>query len=530
VTESRVGNVLASKYRLEELLGSGGMAYVYRAVNEHVGRTVAIKVLRPECAANASIVERFLREARVANIVRHPNVVDVLDIGLDGDGTPFIVQELLTGQNLAQYVENRGGRLTLAEVEKYLLPVIDAIGEAHARGVVHRDIKPDNVFLAEQGQRLVPKLLDFGISKIRLPNVRMTEVGTIMGTPAYMAPEQLNGSGEVDPRTDVWALGVTLFELLSGTLPFNAPDAPALFVAIATKEAPRLIDVCPDVGPEVSRICERCLRRAPDDRYPTALELARDIRHVLEGSAIEPTGKHSIPPALEKVEVPDLVLPPPKAPTMGKMPAVATAREKTELTTAHGSPAPLSAHAGAPSSIAQPPSLDVRPRAIAPPAPIAPAPAPEAARSTPAVAGGGPLPGVMLGPTASPAPHRRPAPIALELDARMPPQAEAGPDMSFVVGLAVIGLSLIGTTALLMTFARQPEGIHVVSMVTTPTPTSNLVVHGGLGLVGLVLTARCVMAGMKRWRELGGRGGAVISAMLGGAFFFAAIELARAAW
>jgi serine/threonine-protein kinase len=516
-----VGDVLASKYRLEELLGSGGMGYVYRAVNEHVGRAVAIKVLRPEHAANAPIVERFLREARVANIVRHPNVVDVLDIGRDDDGTPFIVQELLTGENLSQYVEKRGGRLTLAEVEKYLLPIIDAVGEAHARGVVHRDIKPENVFLAEQGQRLVPKLLDFGISKIRLPNVRATEVGTMMGTPAYMAPEQVNGSSETDPRTDVWALGVVLFELLSGTLPFDAPDAPALFVAIATKEPRRLVDVCPDVGPDVSRICERCMRRAPDDRYPSALELARDIRHVLEGTAIEATGKHSIPPALMRLEVPDLALPPPKAPTAEKMRAAVMAHKKTELVTAQGSPAPISA---------QPPSFDVGPRAASPPQPVADAPAPEAGRSPRAVAGVGPLPGVMLGPTASPALHRRPAPMASELDTRPPRQVATGPDMSFVVGAGVIGLSLIATTALLMTFAHQPEGIRLVSMVTTPTSTSNLVVQGGLGLVGLVLAARFAIAAMKKWRELGARGGAVTSAILAGAFFFAAIELVRAAW
>src|SRR4029079_12303126 len=121
------------------------------------------------------------------------------------------------------------------------------VAEAHARGVVHRDIKPDNVFLANEGKRRVPKLLDFGISKIRLPDIRTTEVGVMMGTPAYMAPEQIQGSRDADARTDVWALGIMLFERLSGRLPFDAKDAPALFVAIATRDVPRLMDVCPEV-------------------------------------------------------------------------------------------------------------------------------------------------------------------------------------------------------------------------------------------------------------------------------------------
>ena len=170
--ENRVGEVLAAKYRLEELLGSGGMGHVYRAVNEHVGRAVAIKVLRREHAENAQVVDRFLREARAANLVRHPNVVDVLDIGKEDDGTPFIVQELLVGEDLAHLVARRGGKLPVEEVCDLLLPVIDAVAEAHARGIVHRDIKPENVFLAKASRGPIPKLLDFGISKVRAPDLQ----------------------------------------------------------------------------------------------------------------------------------------------------------------------------------------------------------------------------------------------------------------------------------------------------------------------------------------------------------------------
>lgn len=551
---TRVGDVLASKYRLEELLGSGGMGHVYRAVNEDIGRVVAIKVLRAEHATNGPIVERFLREARAANLVRHPNVVDVLDIGRDGDGSPFIVQEFLKGKDLANYVEKRGGKLTLAEIEEYLLPVIDAVAEAHARGVVHRDIKPENVFLAEEGKRRIPKLLDFGISKIRVANVRATEVGVMMGTPAYMAPEQIQGARDADPRSDVWALGIMLFELLSGRLPFDADDAPALFVAIATKDVPRLSDVCPEIPPNVSRVCDRCLRRKPDDRYPSALELARDLRHVYEGTEIESTKKISIPPPaapIPQLAIPDLELPRPNAKTP-QSPARSTAMQAsphspialngTELSTANA-PAHLPAPAVVLSS-AQPESVRAAGGvafALDVPAPVPasgqvfpPGPPSAAASSGSVPTSGGRvatdqrMSGVMFAPGAAAASHRRPTPPPY-LDMRSPQPTQ---DLSLLVGLAVIGLTSIGATAVLMTFAHQPGGFGLVAMVTKPTPTLSLVVQGGLALVGLALAAKYAVGGVKKWRgDLeGGRSGAVVFALIAGALFFAAIELARAAW
>src|SRR5580693_3682482 len=163
---SREGEVLAGKYRLDALLGSGGMGEVYRAENLGLGRAVAIKLLREEHGESSEVVMRFLREARAANIVRHPNVVDILDIGQAEDGTPFIVQELLEGEDLAHYTKGRGGKLVLREALDVLLPAIDAVAFAHARGVIHRDLKPENIFLSRDHKgALVPKLLDFGISR-----------------------------------------------------------------------------------------------------------------------------------------------------------------------------------------------------------------------------------------------------------------------------------------------------------------------------------------------------------------------------
>jgi serine/threonine protein kinase len=575
---TRVGEVLAAKYRLEELLGSGGMGHVYRATNEAVGRQVAIKVLRSEHSTNAPIVERFLREARAANLVRHPNVVDVLDIGRDQDGSPFIVQELLRGQDLSKYVERRGGRLNLDEIEEYFLPVIDAVAEAHAHGVVHRDIKPENVFLADQGRAKIPKLLDFGISKIRLPDIRVTEIGVMMGTPAYMAPEQIQGSRDADPRSDVWALGVMLFELLSGRLPFEATDAPALFVAIATKDAPTLLEVAPHVEPDVSRVTERCLRRSPDDRYPTALELARDLRHVLEGTEIEPTKRFSAPPIKDPAfEVPDLALPAPKTPAkppagpktlsgpppglLGAPPdldrgrAEGIALSKTEYSTSGSPAAPGSPELSTSGGL----ELDTTPR-TARSSPRIEAAVPDlgtssagrgtsnAPSSQPRSGGsrsGNPRPdsaaslqleGVMLAPgTASTSgnPGRRPYPPATgyDLDRRRPP-AQPNIEMAFLVGVSVVGLVAIFASAVLMTFAHQPGGFSILTLVTKPTPLTSLVVQGGLALAGFFLAGRFTVQGVKRWRGQvdGGRGSAIVSAIIGGAFFFAAIELARAAW
>jgi serine/threonine-protein kinase len=483
------------------------MGHVFRATNELVGRTVAIKVLRSEHATNASIVERFLREARAANLVRHPNVVDVLDVGSDADGAPFIVQELLLGEDLAKYVERRGGRLELGEIGEYILPVIEAVAEAHARGVVHRDIKPENVFLAESGSKRVPKLLDFGISKIRLPGVRTTDVGVMMGTPAYMAPEQIQGGQGADPRSDVWALGIVLYELLSGRHPFPSHEAPAMFVAIVTEDVPPLASAMPTVSPALARVVERCLRRNRDERYATALELARDLRHVLDGTEIEPTDRR-LPVA---AAVPDLVIPDLPVPPRKVSKAAPTVRGPAPVN--HVAVADPSAPAPAPPS---------------PPDPSAPAPAPPSrpaptASPRPSVAEVQPLPGVILSGASHSPSVRRPASLVSERKPSPPV-----PDMSFLVGIAVVGLTAIGSTAVLMALAHQPEGFSPLGLVTKPTPMMSLLVHGGLALAGFVLTARITAGAVKRWGSE--RGGALASAVFAGAILFAAIEIARAAF
>jgi serine/threonine protein kinase len=273
----RVGQTLLRKYRLERLLGRGGMGIVYAATNLATGREVAIKVLGPG-AMDAS-VSRFLDEARAATAVRHPNVVDVLDLDTAEDGTPFIVMELLRGETLRELLDRRK-RLGLAEAWTVLRPAMRAIGHAHARGIVHRDIKPENLFLADDGHGgRTTKVLDFGIARVGAS--QRTAVGTQLGTPFYMSPEQARGVG-VGATTDVWAMGIVWFELLTGKLPFELPrdaTAASVLAIILTARPSSLLyqEVVPAV---VAAVIDRALSSSPADRpsdmaaFEAALEAA----------------------------------------------------------------------------------------------------------------------------------------------------------------------------------------------------------------------------------------------------------------
>jgi serine/threonine-protein kinase len=282
---AQAGDLLAGKYALEARLGAGAMGEVWRANHKDLGRQVAIKILKAEHVADRNIVARFLREARAANIVRHANVVDVLDVGEDPPGVPFLVQELLEGEDLGAHLTARGHGLPFDAAVKLLLPIVEAVAFAHGRGVVHRDIKPENVFLARSGESVVPKLLDFGISHVAAEGAtRVTATGVSLGTPAYMAPEQIKGSREVDTRSDVWALGVLMHETLSGRLPFKGDTVGELFVQIATEDPTPLEVDAPHLPTAICRIVAKCLKRSPADRYQDARTLLFDLEAVAAGS------------------------------------------------------------------------------------------------------------------------------------------------------------------------------------------------------------------------------------------------------
>ena len=226
MAEDFTGQTLLGKYRVVELIGRGGMGTVWRATHVTTGRKLAIKVLDERFLSNAGVVERFGREARAASAIRHPGIVEVLDLDQTKGGIPFLVMELLEGDTLGQRIERRG-RLGQSETVDIMLQLLEALDAAHAHGVVHRDLKPDNIVLVprSKGASETVKILDFGISQKADERVQqLTMAGSVLGTPHYMAPEQALGEGEVDARADVYAAGVVMYECVVGDVPFDGPN------------------------------------------------------------------------------------------------------------------------------------------------------------------------------------------------------------------------------------------------------------------------------------------------------------------
>jgi serine/threonine-protein kinase len=275
------GDVVAGKYLIESILGEGGMGYVLGARNITLDEPVAIKILKPDAVADGEAVARFLREARAAVRMKGEHVARVLDVGALEDGTPYMLMELLQGSDLSTIVE-RDGHLPVQVAVDYVLQVCEALAEAHGLGIVHRDIKPSNLFLTT-GVDGLPclKVLDFGISKATnaidatRPDFGLTQTQTVMGSPQYMAPEQMRSSRRVDGRTDIWGLGTIMHELLTGIPPFDAPSMPELFAMILQDPAPSLRGLRPDVPPELDAVVLQCLEKSPEKRPESVLELAR---------------------------------------------------------------------------------------------------------------------------------------------------------------------------------------------------------------------------------------------------------------
>jgi serine/threonine protein kinase len=268
----RAGDILGQKYLLGSVLGEGGMGVVFEAVHLKLRQRVAVKLLHPQAIAMPDAVARFEREARATGRTRSPHVAHVLDVDTTDDGLPYLVMELLEGRDLEAELRDRGA-LPIAEAVDYALQACAAMSAAHAAGVVHRDLKPANLFLCEQvsrehaGRRVV-KVLDFGISKVDhdARDASDTQARSAEGTPIYMSPEQVRSSEDVDGRSDIWSLGVMLFEMLAGAPPFLGTTTAAI-AAIVADATPSLRALHPHVPVELERVIVRALAKRPEDRF-----------------------------------------------------------------------------------------------------------------------------------------------------------------------------------------------------------------------------------------------------------------------
>jgi len=285
----RPGQILDHKYRVEKLIGLGGMAAVWAGVNKRTGKRVVLKMILQSLAGSAEVRERFRREALAAGRINHPNVVSVFDV-FDHEGRDCIVMELLLGEPLGDRLA-RQGLLEPDEAFSLLLPALRGVAAAHAHHVLHRDLKPHNIFLctSADGEYITTKVLDFGISKIMQPSgdtSDLTLAGKSMGTPAYMAPELASGSRMVDRRTDVYGFGAVLYEALSGHRPFQGLEGVPLLDHIS-KEQPRPIaSYRPDLSPEVIAVVERAMAKDPKDRFRSVESLIGAIESLLPATTL----------------------------------------------------------------------------------------------------------------------------------------------------------------------------------------------------------------------------------------------------
>jgi serine/threonine-protein kinase len=274
-----LGERIGGKYVYERTIAEGGMAVVVAASHQELGETVALKLLKPAMLVDQELVVRFAREAKATARVRSEYSVKVFDVGVDDRRGPFMVMEYLKGRDLRTVVEAEG-RVGERRVAEIAIQACEALAAAHVLGIVHRDVKPENIFLTEHGNIESIRILDFGISKAALTgsvmNTDLSLVTTqmLMGSPVYMSPEQMRSSTHVDGRSDIWSLGITLYEALAGRPPFTAESVTQLCAMVLEKQPPHLREFNPDVSPAIADVVMHCLRKDPGQRFQNVGELA----------------------------------------------------------------------------------------------------------------------------------------------------------------------------------------------------------------------------------------------------------------
>src|SRR3989440_3540458 len=268
-----IGQTLAHKYFIEELIKSGGMGSVYLGKHVLMDKRVAIKVLRPSLAMDGDVVARFSREAKAASRISHPHAVSVTDFGESENGVVFLVMEYLDGKTLKEVIK-ADGPMPLDHVVEIIRQVAGALDAAHEQGVVHRDLKSDNIMLSQTNGGDWAKVLDFGIAKIQQPEGArdndITAANLVIGTPQYMSPEQCSQSGPIDARSDVYSLGVIVFEMLVGHVPFTGESPTTIMMKQVQDDPPSILSERPELPASIDRLVKKALAKQPIDRYQTA--------------------------------------------------------------------------------------------------------------------------------------------------------------------------------------------------------------------------------------------------------------------
>ena len=293
--DTMVGTVLEQRYEIQRKIGQGGMGAVYEATHRLIGKRVAIKVLLDKYAEKDQVVARLEQEARLASSIGHANIIDITDIGQTAEGRMFVVMEFLDGESLGALIASKG-KLDHQRAIRIARQIASALGAAHKKGIVHRDVKPENVFLLDRGgsQGDFVKVVDFGISKSIRPedgsdSPRLTQTGMVLGTPLYMSPEQARGDEQLDHRIDIYALGVILYEMVTGEVPFRGSNYLNILSQVLSEEPPPPSELDPSIPPDLEAVILKALEKDRDRRYQTMEELAADLE-ALQGDSLSTTG------------------------------------------------------------------------------------------------------------------------------------------------------------------------------------------------------------------------------------------------
>ncbi len=306
-----IGQIIDNKYRIIRLIGEGGMGGVYEAEHVVLNRVVAIKIMHHEHVTNPEASSRFFQEARAASEIGHPNIVEIFDVGSQEDQTLYIVMELLRGVNLEQYMYDRG-RLDSQRAVNIAMQVLSALHAAHAKNIIHRDLKSDNVFLAlnARGQEEI-KLLDFGIAKIQdddIDALRLTKTGNVVGTPYYLSPEQAKGGRDIDSRLDIWGVGVLLYEMLTGCLPFRGENYNEVLGKILLEDPAPVETLATNLPEGLVGIVDQALAKDRDERFQTASKMMESLYPYCDPDTMMSTGvrenikKSIVPPPHSRVQ------------------------------------------------------------------------------------------------------------------------------------------------------------------------------------------------------------------------------------